>query len=113
MADFFEICKKPGLKANFARKLNAIIQNDIKPSNIKNLYKIPIPWISCTILKKNSENFLGKNLKINSKQLFKTCLSFKTWYGDFKYLIVFIDDNIAHVTMICCCRKRYVAIATR
>ena len=43
MADFFEICKKPGLKANFARKLNAIIQNDIKPSNIKNLYKIPIP----------------------------------------------------------------------
>ena len=40
MADFFEICKKPGLKANFARKLNAIIQNDIKPSNIKNLYYI-------------------------------------------------------------------------
>ena len=40
MADFFETCKKPGLKANFARKLNAIIQNDIKPSNIKNLYYI-------------------------------------------------------------------------
>ena len=34
MADFFEICKKPGLKARFARKLNAIIQKDIKPSNM-------------------------------------------------------------------------------
>ena len=55
---------------------------------------------------KISENFLGKNLKMKMVQIFKTWSSFKVLNSDFEYLSVFIDDNIAHITMVCCCSNK-------
>ena len=32
--------------------------------------------------------------------------SFRALYGDFEYLGVFIDNHIAHITMVCCCSNK-------
>ena len=43
---------------------------------------------------------------MNSTQLSKTWSNFSALYGHFEYLSVYIDDNIAHTTMVCCCSNK-------